>query len=75
MVLMPKISFALLTIQVSLHCLILIVRSKDKYYLKPTQATVVVLQSALLYSAAASTQSGLADCVTGALPLFPFQSP
>lgn len=75
MTLMSKISFALLTTQVSFHCLILLIRSKDKYYLKPTQDTVAVLQSALLYSGEASTQSGLADGVTGALPLFPFQSP
>ena len=75
MILMSKISFALLTIQVSFLCLILLIRSKDKYYLKPSQATIVVLQSAFLNSAEASTQSGLAGCVTGALPLFPFQSP
>ena len=75
MILTSKRIFSLLTFQVSFHSLILLVRLKDKYYLKLTQATVMVLQSALLYSGEVSTQSGLTDCVTGALPLFPFPSP
>ena len=52
----------MLTFQVSFHSLILLVRLKDKHHLKLTRATVVVLQSAPLYSGEASTQLGLADC-------------